>query len=74
MGKVKNWDAVELGKLRQQEKAPHKKPHKANKLPAAVGLGTLGGKVGGKARAKVLSAKRRKQIAKQGGLARHKKK
>lgn len=34
------------------------------KNPAAVALGRLGGLVGGKARAKKLSAKRRKEIAK----------
>ncbi len=74
MPKNVNYDAVILGRLRQQEKSPHKKPHKANKLPAAVNLGGLGGKVGGPARAKTLSAKRRKQIAVQGGKARQKKK
>jgi hypothetical protein len=35
----------------------------SGKNPAAVALGKLGGLKGGKARAKILSAKRRKQIA-----------
>lgn len=44
------------------------------KNPAAVALGKLGGLKGGKARAKVLSAKRRSEIAKKAAQARwHKK-
>ena len=44
------------------------------KNPAAVMLGRLGGLKGGKARAKVLSAKRRSEIAKAAAKARwHKK-
>jgi hypothetical protein len=43
------------------EEATQKPPHKKN--PAAVALGRLGGLKGGKARAKKLSAKRRKEIA-----------
>lgn len=42
------------------------------KNPAAVKLGKLGGLKGGHARAKKLSAKRRQEIARQGGLARWK--
>jgi len=42
---------------------------KPTKDPAAVSLGHLGGKVGGPARARVLSALRRHQIAVEGGLA-----
>lgn len=38
-------------------------PHDEGKNPAAVALGHLGGKKGGKARAATLSAKRRKEIA-----------
>lgn len=41
------------------------------KLPAAVILGHRGGKVGGPARAKVLSPKERSTIASMGGKARH---
>ena len=41
-----------------------KKPAKPEKNPAAVALGRLGGKKGGPARAKKLSAQKRKDIAK----------
>lgn len=53
-----------------------KKPseEKPEKNPAAVALGRLGGLKGGKARAKKLSAKRRKEIAQKAGKARWKKK
>ena len=40
------------------------------KNPAAVMLGRLGGKKGGKARAKSLSPERRKEIARQAAAAR----
>jgi hypothetical protein len=43
---------------------------KPAKNPAAVALGKLGGKKGGPARAKKLSAKRRKQIARKAARAR----
>jgi hypothetical protein len=43
---------------------------KPQKNPAAVALGRLGGQKGGKARAKKLSAKRRKEIAKKAAIAR----
>lgn len=52
------------------EKATSGKPKKKN--PAAVALGKLGGKKGGPARAKKLSAKRRAQIAKKAARARWK--
>jgi hypothetical protein len=42
----------------------------AGKNPAAVALGKLGGAKGGTARAKSLSARRRKDIAKKAALAR----
>ncbi len=42
------------------------------KNPAAVALGRLGGKKGGPARAKKLSAKRRKEIAKNAAKSRWK--
>jgi hypothetical protein len=70
MPKAVNYDAVELGKLRGKVKGTKKKSHKVDKLPAAVGLGSLGGKVGGPARAKVLNAKKRSAIASKGGKAR----
>jgi len=44
------------------------------KNPAAVALGRLGGKVGGRARARKLSKKRRSEIAKKAAMARWKKK
>jgi hypothetical protein len=43
------------------------------KNPAAVALGRLGGLKGGKARAKKLSAKKRKEIAQKAAAARWKK-
>lgn len=43
------------------------------KNPAAVALGRLGGLIGGNARAKKLSAKRKKEIAKKAAKARWKK-
>ena len=48
------------------------KPSKV-KNPAAVALGRLGGLKGGKARAKKLSAKRKKEIAQKAAKARWKK-
>jgi hypothetical protein len=47
------------------------KPRKKN--PAAVALGRLGGPKGGKRRAEVLSAERRREIAAKGAAARWKK-
>jgi hypothetical protein len=44
------------------------------KNPAAVALGRLGGLKGGNARAKALSAKKRRDIARQGAETRWKKK
>lgn len=49
-----------------------KKPAK-EKNPAAVALGKLGGLKGGKARAKKLSAKKRREIAKKAAETRWKK-
>ena len=45
-------------------------PADDGKNPAAVALGRLGGKVGGPARAKALSARRRSAIAKKAAKAR----
>lgn len=45
-------------------------PDLKGKNPNAVALGRLGGLKGGKARAKVLSAKRRSEIAKKAAKAR----
>jgi hypothetical protein len=49
-----------------------KMAQKHSKNPAAVSLGRRGGKKGGPARAKVLSAARRKAIASMGGKAKYK--
>jgi hypothetical protein len=46
----------------------------SGKNPAAVALGRLGGLKGGKARAKKLSDDRMREIARQGAMARWKKK
>lgn len=54
-------------------KLAHKITQKATeqeKNPAAVALGRLGGLVGGHARAKKLSTKRKKEIAKRAAKAR----
>ncbi len=50
-----------------------KKATTKEKNPAAVALGRLGGLVGGYARAKKLSAKRKKEIAEKAAKARWKK-
>jgi hypothetical protein len=52
---------------------PKPKPN-AGKNPAAVALGRLGGLKGGKARAKSLSAKQRRESAKKAAVARWAKK
>ncbi len=54
------------------DKATEEPPQKKN--PAAVALGRLGGLKGGKARAKKLSAEKRKEIAQKAAQARWKKK
>ncbi|OGY10054.1 MAG: hypothetical protein A2782_04035 [Candidatus Blackburnbacteria bacterium RIFCSPHIGHO2_01_FULL_43_15b] len=53
-------------------KLAHKIVKKAteDKNPAAVALGRLGGLIGGHARAKKLTAKRKKEIAKKAAKAR----
>lgn len=51
--------------------SPKGKPRKKN--PAAVSLGRLGGKKGGPARARQLTAERRKEIAKKAAEARWRK-
>ena len=57
--------------------APHNgvptKKNPPEKNPAAVALGRLGGLKGGRARANTLSAKRKKEIARQAAQARWKK-
>jgi hypothetical protein len=52
------------------EAEPKKRPRKKN--PAAVALGRLGGKKGGRARANKLTAERKSEIAKAAAKARWK--
>lgn len=54
------------------EQLPKKKPAEPEKNPAAVALGRLGGKKGGKARAEKLSQKERSEIALKAAKARWK--
>lgn len=70
-------DPNQLGKfildvVTGEKELPEKQPDGKN--PAAVALGRLGGLKGGKARAKKLSAKRRKEIAQKAIKARWAKK
>jgi hypothetical protein len=58
-----------IGEEATQEKSPTKEITK-EKNPAAVALGRLGGLKGGPARAKKLSTKRRKEIARRAAKAR----
>lgn len=53
-----------------EEPTKKKKPTSAEKNPAAVALGRLGGLKGGKARAAKLSAKKRSDIAKKAAKSR----
>lgn len=72
---MKKKAPVELNKLAafivdqatNEEPQPEEQP---TKNPAAVALGRLGGKKGGKARAEKLTAKRRSEIAKKAAKAR----
>lgn len=48
------------------------RPKETEKNPAAVALGRLGGRKGGKARAAKLTKERRSEIARKGGQARWK--
>lgn len=66
-------DANQLAKMIVDEatgQTPESPPEKAQKNPAAVELGRLGGLKGGKARAEKLSAKERSEIAKKAAKAR----
>ena len=67
--KDENITAFEVLKAATEESA--EKPRKKN--PAAVALGKLGGKKGGPARAKKLSSKKRKEIARKAAQKRWKK-
>lgn len=57
----------------KQAISPKEEPDNPPKNPAAVALGKLGGLKGGKARAKKLSAERRRAIAKKAAETRWKK-
>jgi len=62
-----------MQKATNQEEAPEPaepKPPIAGKNPAAVALGRLGGKKGGKARAEKLTPEQRREIAKKAAAAR----
>lgn len=67
--KDENVTAFEILKAVTGEPAEEEKPTK-EKNPAAVALGRLGGLKGGKARAKKLSAKKRKAIAQKAAAVR----
>ena len=60
--------------IREPAKKPSKKKTRHKKNPAAVALGRLGGKKGGPARAKKLSAEERTAIARNAALIRYGKK
>jgi hypothetical protein len=71
-------DPNQLGKLivalslGEAEEAPEPAPADIGKDPAAVALGRKGGLKGGAARAKSLSARKRKEIAQRAAKARWK--
>ena len=54
----------------QMDGSPLPQPEPDTRNPHAVALGGIGGKKDGRARAKVLSASRRSQIAKRAAMAR----
>lgn len=64
-----NQTAADVVRIATEEDAPPEKPTSA-KNPAAVALGRLGGKKGGKVRAERLTAARRKEIAAKAARAR----
>jgi hypothetical protein len=63
---------VEVAIGEQMDGKPLPDPPEDKRNPHAVALGSMGGKKGGKARAKKLSAHRRKTIAKKASAARWK--
>lgn len=65
-----NETAFRVVKEATRDEADQEDESPPKKNPAAVALGRLGGKKGGPARAKKLSAKRRKDIAKKAARAR----
>ncbi|MBA7510210.1 hypothetical protein ES705_02185 [subsurface metagenome] len=62
--------AADIVKQATNEPIPSKKSKHPNKNPAAVALGRLGGKKGGRARAEKLTPERRKEIAQKAARAR----
>ena len=71
-GKKKSRDVNVLASQIVEETTgePKPKPEDANKNPAAVALGRLGGLKGGRARASSISPEQRKEIAKKAAQAR----
>jgi len=70
MPKRSSSDDPNVAAFRAVQKATGQR--KPRKNPAAVALGRLGGKVGGKARAEALSPKQRQEIARKAAQARWK--
>ena len=77
---VCEWDGIVVVGSGDEEDCPQchapteiQAPAKGAKNPHAAALGRLGGVRGGKARAEVLSAKRRTEIARNAALARWRK-
>lgn len=66
----KKKDINELAKHIADIATGEKKPEKSEKNPAAVALGKLGGKKGGKARAAALTKEQRSEIAKKAAKTR----
>ncbi len=65
-----NQLAHRIGRISTGQEPPE--PERPAKNPAAVALGKLGGAKGGKARAKKLSARKRREIARKAARARWK--
>lgn len=65
--KARDVNQIAAAIIGSLDEEPERKPEKN---PAAVALGSLGGKKGGPARAKKLSAKKRSEIAKKAAEAR----
>lgn len=68
--KDENISAFEIIKAATEDQEEPAKEETRQKNPAAVALGRLGGLKGGKARARKLSAKKRKDIARKAANSR----
>ena len=66
--------AAHIAEQATGEPVPSSSPEQSTKNPAAVALGRLGGKKGGKARADSLTPEQRKEIAQKAAKARWNKK